>query len=56
MIRWCWPGRGAAAIAGLLLVLGAGCDRGGDVSASPFRNLGKRGDSAVTGNAARPAR
>lgn len=55
MARWRWPATGAA-IAGLLLVLAVGCDRGGDASASPFRNLGKRGDSAVTSAGARPAR
>jgi hypothetical protein len=48
-----WLGRGAALVAGLLLTLAVGCDPGGDVSASPFRNLGKRGDSTLTGSAAR---
>ena len=50
-----WLGPGAALAALLLLALGAGCDRGGDVGASPFRNLGKRGDSAVPASASRPA-
>lgn len=51
-----WPGWSAALAIALLLSLAGGCDRGGDASASPFRNLGKRGDSAVTSSAARPAR
>jgi hypothetical protein len=47
----------AAALAAVgLLALAAGCDRGGDASTSPFRNLGKRGDGALAGNAARPTR
>ena len=52
-----WLGWGAALAACALLAVVAGCDRGGgDVGASPFRNLGKRADSAVPASAARPAR
>lgn len=47
-----WPAWGMALV-WLLLAL-AGCDRGGD-GASPFRNLGKRGDSALPASAPRPA-
>jgi hypothetical protein len=36
------------------LVLVAGCDSGGS-GASPFRNLGKRGDSALPASVSRPA-
>lgn len=52
-----WLGWGAALAVCALVAVVAGCDRGGgDVGASPFRNLGKRADSAVPGSAARPAR
>lgn len=47
-----WPVWGMALV-WLLLAL-AGCDSGGGGSSS-FRNLGKRGDSALPAGAARPA-
>ncbi|HSQ01553.1 MAG TPA: hypothetical protein VL049_30385 [Candidatus Dormibacteraeota bacterium] len=43
-----------ALAAWLLLAAASGCDSGGDGS-SPFRNLGKRGDSALPASAPRPA-
>jgi hypothetical protein len=49
--RWSAP---AAALAVCLLLAASGCDSGGDGS-SPFRNLGKRGDSALPASAPRPA-
>lgn len=51
-----WLASTAALTAALLVALAAGCDRGGGSSHSPFRNLGKRSDSAVTTAAAPPAR
>lgn len=48
--RWPW----GVALIWLLLAAAAGCDSGGD-GTSPFRNLGKRGDSSVAANPARPA-
>ena len=52
-----WLGWGAALAVCALVAVVAGCDRGGgDVGASPFRNLVKRAESAVPGSAARAAR
>jgi hypothetical protein len=42
-----------ALLGGLLLVV-VGCDSGGR-GGSPFRNLGKRGDSVLPASAPRPA-
>jgi hypothetical protein len=42
------------ALAGCLLLVLTGCDSNGGLR-SPFRNLGKRGDSAVPASAPRPA-
>jgi hypothetical protein len=47
-----WLVGGALLMVWLLLAV-AGCDSGD--GSSPFRNLGKRGDSALPGNASRPA-
>jgi len=47
-------GWGAALVAWFLLVAATGCDDATSGS-SPFRNLGKRGDSDLPSRVARPA-
>jgi hypothetical protein len=48
-------GWGAALVAWFLLVAATGCDDATGTGESPFRNLGKRGDSDLPSHAARPA-